>query len=149
MLCDLSEVLKSLSVAVVALSTCGSKAKSRRSSFASLASVARRFTAGAAWPKQGVDGLAAKVRERSMRLTEEQLGQLVTELKKGATAHGWRNELWTGERVGVLIERLFHVTYSPDHVRKLLRERLLWTSQKPERRGRERDETEIERWRKE
>ena len=99
--------------------------------------------------KQGVDGLAAKVRERPRRLTKEQFGQLVAELKKGATAHGWRNELWTGERVGVLIERLFHVTYSPDHVRKLLRERLHWTSQKPERRGRERDETEIERWKKE
>jgi len=99
--------------------------------------------------RQGVDGLAAKVRVRSRRLTEEQLGQLVAELKKGATAHGWRNELWTGERVGVLIERLFHVAYSPDHVRKLLRERLFWTSQKPECRGRERDEAEIKRWRRE
>ncbi len=105
---------------------------------------------------QGRDGLAAKQRVRPMRLTADELLTLVAEfltlvaeLKKGATAHGWRNELWTGERVGALIERLFHVTYSPDHVRKLLRQKLHWTSQKPERRGRERDEEEIERWRKE
>lgn len=97
----------------------------------------------------GDGGLAAKQRVRSMRLTADQLVVLVAELKKGAAAHGWRNELWTGERVGVLIKRLFHVTYSPDHVRKLLREKLQWTSQKPERRGRERDEEEIERWRTE
>ena len=98
---------------------------------------------------QGEDGLAAKQRVRPMRLTADELLTLVAELKKGATAHGWRNELWTGERVGALIERLFHVTYSPDHVRKLLRQKLHWTSQKPERRGRERDEEAIERWRKE
>jgi transposase len=97
----------------------------------------------------GEAGLAAKQRVRPMRLTADELLTLVAELKKGATAHGWRNELWTGERVGALIERLFHVTYSPDHVRKLLRQKLHWTSQKPERRGRERDEEEIERWRKE
>ena len=98
---------------------------------------------------QGEDGLAAKQRVRPMRLTADELLTLIAELKKGATAHGWRNELWTGERVGALIERLFHVTYSPDHVRKLLRQKLHWTSQKPERRGRERDEEEIKRWRKE
>lgn len=98
---------------------------------------------------EGEDGLAAKVREGRLRLTPDQLASLVTELKKGATAHGWANELWTGERVAALIERLFHVRYTPDHVRVLLRERLGWTSQKPEKRGRERDEEEITRWRKE
>lgn len=96
---------------------------------------------------QDKDGLAPKVREHPMRLSPEQLCRLVDELQKGATAHGWSNELWTGERVGVLIERLFHVHYTPDHVRKLLRDKLGWSSQKPERRGRERDEEEIERWR--
>lgn len=98
---------------------------------------------------QGECGLLPKVRERPMRLSGEQLYRLVDELKKGATAHGWPNELWTGERVGALIERLFHVRYTPDHVRKLLRGKLGWSSQKPERRGRERDEAEIERWRQE
>jgi len=99
--------------------------------------------------KQGGEGLAAKVREGHMRLSPDQLAELVVELKKGAVAHGWPNELWTGERVASLIERLFHVQYTPDHVRVLLRERLGWTSQKPEKRGRERNEEEITRWRKE
>jgi transposase len=84
-----------------------------------------------------------------MRLNSDQFTVLVVELKKGAAAHGWPNELWTGERAATLIERLFHIRYTPDHVRVLLRERLSWTSQKPEKRGRERDEKEIERWRKE
>lgn len=99
--------------------------------------------------KQDGEGLAAKVRAGHTRLSPDQLAELVVELKKGAVAHGWPNELWTGERVAALIERLFHVQYTPDHVRVLLRERLGWTSQKPERRGRERDEEEIMRWRKE
>ena len=98
---------------------------------------------------QGEDGLAAKARGGHTRLTPEQFSMLVPELKKGATAHGWPNELWTGERVAALIKRLFHIRYTSDHVRVLLRERLGWTSQKPETRGRERDEKEVERWRKE
>ena len=89
------------------------------------------------------------MREGRLRLNSDQLSTLVTELKKGAIVHGWPNELWTGERVAALIERLFGVRYTPDHVRVLLRERLGWNSQKPEKRGRERDEEEIERWRTE
>jgi transposase len=97
----------------------------------------------------GEDGLSAKVREGNARLTVEQFAVLAMELRKGAMPHGWPNALWTGERVAVLVERLFHVRYTPDHIRVLLREKLGWTSQKPEKRGRERDEAEIDRWRKE
>ena len=82
-------------------------------------------------------------------LSDDQLAQLAKELGKGAVAHGWSNELWTGERVRAVIQRLFGVTYSPDHVRRLLRVRMRWSSQKPECRGRERNEEEIERWRTE
>ena len=99
--------------------------------------------------ERGHDALAAKPRHVPKRLNEEQLRQLAEELKKGAVAHGWANELWTGTRVATLIQRRFGVTYTPDHVRVLLRETLRWTSQKPERRGRERNEEEIERWRTE
>src|SRR5205823_9849117 len=34
----------------------------------------------------------------------------------------------------------------PEHVRKLLKRRLRWTSQKPRRQARERDDKEMERW---
>ena|GEM_PF-2522559 len=99
--------------------------------------------------EQGIDALAAKPKPMPRRLNEEQLRQLAEELKKGSVAHGWANELWTGTRVAALIQRKFGVMYTPDHVRVLLREALRWTSQKPEQRGRERDEEEIERWRTE
>ena len=99
--------------------------------------------------EQGLDALAAKPRHVPKRLTGEQFARLGEELKKGSVFHGWANELWTGTRVATLIQRLFGVTYTPDHVRVLLRETLGWTSQKPERRGRERNEEEIEHWRTE
>ena len=99
--------------------------------------------------EQGPDALAAKPKLGTRRLDEGQLDHLVSELQKGSVAHGWANDLWTGTRVATLIQRLFGVEYTPDHVRVLLREALGWTSQKPERRGRERNEEEIERWRTE
>ncbi len=65
---------------------------------------------------------------------------------KGARSHGWPDELWTAKRVAEVIRRHFGVEFHTEHVRKILKERLVWTSQKPERRARERDEEEIERW---
>lgn len=97
--------------------------------------------------ENGPDALTARKRTVPRRLNDEQLAQLVQALQQGSVAHGWANDLWTGERVATLIQRLFGVVYTPDHVRVLLREALHWTSQKPERRGRERDEEAIERWR--
>ena len=99
--------------------------------------------------EQGAGALAPKPKLGFKRLSQEQLCRLAEELQKGSVAHGWANELWTGNRVATLIQRLFGVRYTPDHVRVLLRETLGWTSQKPERRGRERNEEEIERWRTE
>ena len=99
--------------------------------------------------ERGYDALAAKPRHVPKRLNEDQLRQLAEELQKGSVAHGWANEIWTGTRVATLIHRLFEVAYTPDHVRVLLRETLRWTRQKPERRGRERNEEDIERWRTE
>jgi hypothetical protein len=67
-------------------------------------------------------------------------------LLKGAPAHGFPNELWTAARVALLIQRHFGVTYHPEHVRSLLRHRLNWTSHKPQRRARQRNDKEVERW---
>jgi len=71
------------------------------------------------------------------------LGEL---LAKGAKAHGWHNELWTAARVARLVEREFHISYHPEHVREILKRRLGWTSQKPRRKARERDDKEVARW---
>ena len=67
-------------------------------------------------------------------------------LDQGAPAHGFPNELWTAARVAQVIHRHFGVTYHPDYVRRLLRRRLGWTSHKPQRRARERNDKEVERW---
>jgi transposase len=79
-------------------------------------------------------------------LTDADLRRLEGLLGQGAKAHGWHNQLWTAARVARLIERHFRITYHPEHVRKILRRRLGWTSQKPRRKARERDDQEVARW---
>jgi transposase len=79
-------------------------------------------------------------------LDDVQLGQLEALLLKGAKAHGWPNELWTAARVARLIDRHFRISYHPEHVRKILKRRLNWSSQKPRRKARERDDKEVARW---
>ena len=79
-------------------------------------------------------------------LTDTDLHTLAELLAKGAKAHGWPNELWTAARVARVIEREFDVRYHPEHVREILKRRLGWTSQKPRRRARERDDKEGARW---
>jgi transposase len=79
-------------------------------------------------------------------LTDADLRRLAGLLSEGAKAHGWHNELWTAARVARLIEREFDLDYHPEHVREILKRRLGWTSQKPRRRARERDDKEVARW---
>jgi transposase len=92
-------------------------------------------------------GLTAKpVPGAKRRLTDPQLSELEQLLLKGAPAHGFPNELWTAARVAQVIKRHFGVEYHPEHVRKLLKRRLDWTSHKPQTRARQRNDKEVERW---
>jgi transposase len=79
-------------------------------------------------------------------LDDAQLERLEALLVQGAKHHGWPNELWTAARVARLIDRHFHIAYHPEHVRKILHRRLNWSSQKPRRKARERDDKEVARW---
>jgi transposase len=79
-------------------------------------------------------------------LSDEQLARLEALLRLGAKHHGWPNQLWTASRVTRLIKLHFGIDYHPEHVRKILKTRLGWTSQKPGRKARERDDKEVERW---
>lgn len=100
--------------------------------------------------RDGPGGLNAVVHPGpTSRLTETQLHDLEFLLGQGAKAQGWSNELWTAKRVAILIQKFFDVQYHEGHVRKIMRQLLLWTGQKPECQARERDEDEIERWKKE
>lgn len=83
---------------------------------------------------------------RRCLLSPEQLQQLEILLLQGPQQHGWDNDLWTCERIAVVIDRHFGVRYHHDHVRKLLHERLNWTHQKPEVRAREQDPFEVQWW---
>jgi len=91
------------------------------------------------------DGLAAKPHPGpAPRLSPEQHRRLEALLLQGTKAHGWSNQLWTCARVRILIQRHFGILFHHDHVGRLLRQRLNWTPQKPQRRARERDEADIE-----
>jgi transposase len=83
---------------------------------------------------------------RPPRLSDAQLAQLEGLLLQGATRHGWATDLWTAARVAALIQRRFHISYHPEHVRKILKRRLRWSSQKPQKKARERDEDGIRHW---
>ena len=103
----------------------------------------------ARWVRQArePDGLDAKPQPGpSPGLTDADLRRLAELLATGAKAHGWPNQLWTAARVARLIEREFALRYHPEHVREILKRRLGWTSQKPRRRARERNDKEVARW---
>ena len=92
-------------------------------------------------------GLEAKpIPGPSPRLSDYQLHKLEYFLQQGAHKHGWPNQLWTAARVATLIRRRFGVDYHPEHVRKILKQRLHWTSQKPQLRAKEQNDKEVERW---
>jgi transposase len=83
---------------------------------------------------------------RPPRLSDSQLSQLQQYLLQGAMTHGWATELWTAARVAALIHSRFGICYHPEHVRKILKRRLRWSSQKPQKKAKERDEDGIRRW---
>lgn len=95
---------------------------------------------------QGEDSLAArKASGRPPRLTSAQRLQIPALLAKGAEAYGFRGDLWTRRRVGVVLQRSFGVKHSPQHVGTLLRQ-CGWSRQMPVRRARQRDEAAIAAW---
>ncbi|MCO5123478.1 MAG: winged helix-turn-helix domain-containing protein [Rhizobacter sp.] len=95
----------------------------------------------------GLDALRAMSPGRPAKLDGKQLDALRTALLQGAMAHDFGTELWTLKRVRVLIERLYGVRFSQVHVWRLLGA-MGFSSQKPERRAIERDETAVLKWKR-
>jgi transposase len=79
------------------------------------------------------------------RLTDEQIEELEGLLLKGAKAHGWHNDLWSAHRVAEVIRRHFGVEYHTEHARKVIRRRLNWSSQRPQKKARQRNAEKIAR----
>ncbi len=99
-----------------------------------------------AFRSTGPEGLKAKPASgRPPKLSAPLKGRLIRLLARGATAHGYRTELWTTQRIAELIEQRLGVRYHRNHVGKLLH-RLGWCHQKPELRALERDEAAIQTW---
>jgi transposase len=100
-----------------------------------------RFTQG------GVDALRSRGPSGpDPKLTDAQLAKVEEALLAGAMANGFDTDLWTLERITVVIAQLTGVRYHPGHVWVILRQRLGWTLQRPERRASERDEQAIQHW---
>ena len=101
-----------------------------------------------AYQEGGPKAVAAKPHPgKPLRLTVAQRRRLAKLLLQGARKHGYSSDLWTLARVAEVIAVNFGVEYHPGHVWHVLRG-MGWSSQKPERRARERDEQAIATWRR-
>lgn len=99
------------------------------------------------WEEGGTDALRRRPASgRPPKLDDAQVEQVRIVLGQGAQAHGFEADLWTLERVSVVVERVAGVVLSRASVWRLLTGRLGWSLQRPERRAVERDESEIARW---
>jgi hypothetical protein len=74
------------------------------------------------------------------------MAELERMLLEGAIAHGWLNNLWTGARVAALIQRHFGVQFHPGHVCRVLKDRLNWSSQRPQRQHPDGDDAAMALW---
>jgi transposase len=88
---------------------------------------------------RGPTGRRPKVPDRALEAIEQAL-------LEGALAHGFDTDVWTLDRIAVGIQGLTGVTLSNPSVWRLLRGRLGWTVQRPERHAKERDEQAIQHW---
>jgi transposase len=95
----------------------------------------------------GAEALRSRKRGRPARLSEEQLNQFEKALMQGPKAHGWSSEIWTLERIGIVLRRLHGVSYHTGHLWRVLGS-MGWSPQRPATRARERDEDAIEGWKK-
>lgn len=81
------------------------------------------------------------------RLGPHLQAKLAMWLDEGLAAHGWSDDqVWTASRVGRLIRRKFHLSYSVSGVTRLLH-RMGYSVQVPDRPAAERDEEAVAAWR--
>ena len=98
------------------------------------------------WRSRWKEGtLEAQPQGRTSLLTTLQRKTLRTNILKGPEAQGYATQLWTIGRVTDLIKKTERVRYKPRSVWHLLHA-LGFSSQKPARRAKERDEKAIKEW---
>jgi|SRR3989344_99041 len=100
------------------------------------------------WHKQGVVALkATKPSGVKPKLLKSRLKKVEKILLKGPLKSGYPTDLWTLPRIAEVIKKETRVIYHPGHVSKLMH-LLGWSSQRPVRKARERDEKAIAEWKK-
>jgi len=101
------------------------------------------------WRKDGLpdrESLQKSVGGRPRKLSDAQLDELAMLLSRGATAHGWPNQLWTTKRMAEVIRRHFNVTCNPQQAWTIVTKYLGWTAQRPIQQLRAADDDETNRW---
>jgi transposase len=106
---------------------------------------ASRWHAG--WQASGAPGLQSRgPTGRRPKVADDQLEAIQQALLEGALAHGFTTDVWTLDRIAVVIQGLTGVALSNPSVWRLLRHRLGWTVQRPTRQAKERDQGAIQHW---
>jgi transposase len=106
---------------------------------------ASRWHAG--WQADGASGLQSRgATGRRPKVPDTALEAIQQSLLEGALAHGFATDVWTLDRIAIVIQGLTGVTLSNPSVWRLLRHRLGWSVQRPQRQARERDEEAIQHW---
>jgi transposase len=83
---------------------------------------------------------------RRPKIADEQLAAIEQALLEGALVHGFATDVWTLDRIAVVIQGMTGVALSNPSVWRLLRNRLGWSVQRPQRQAKERDEEAIQHW---
>ena len=106
---------------------------------------ASRWHAG--WQASGTTGLQSRgPTGRRPKIADRALEGIEQALLEGALAHGFATDVWTLDRIAVVIQGLTGVALSNPSVWRLLRGRLGWSVQRPQRQAKERDEEAIQHW---
>lgn len=96
----------------------------------------------------GIDALrAVPSRGRPAKLDATQLEGLRSVVLQSPTEHGFGTELWTLNRVGAVIERLYGVKFGTTQLWRILGT-LGFSVQKPEKRALERNEDTVRQWKR-
>jgi transposase len=106
---------------------------------------ASRWHAG--WQAAGATALQSRgPTGRRPKIPDSALEPIEQALLEGALAHGFATDVWTLDRIAVVIRGLTGVQLSNPSVWRLLRGRLGWSVQRPQRQAKERDEEAIQHW---
>jgi transposase len=106
---------------------------------------ASRWHAG--WQSSGATALRSRgPTGRRPKIADSALEGIEQALLQGALAHGFATDVWTLDRIAVVVQGLTGVALSNPSVWRLLRGRLGWSVQRPQRQAKERDDEAIQHW---